>query len=118
MGEAPLSFVLRAQQVVRRGLGQVRREGDAEAGPEGAVVREAPGEVALDDNRGAGGEVLSDLLGGSEQGREVEAQAGLDALPQIHLAPQRLVEERHGGDQNGAPGRREQWRDRGLPASP
>lgn len=65
-GEAPLPFVLRAQQVVRRGLGKVWREGDAEAGPEGVVVRETPGEVALDDDRGARGEVLSYLLGGRE----------------------------------------------------
>ncbi|WP_405643520.1 hypothetical protein [Streptomyces uncialis] len=85
--ETPLPFVLRAQQVVRGGLGQVWREGDSEAGPEGVVVREAPGEVALDDDRSADSEVVPDLLGGREQGREVEAQASLDALPQIHLAP-------------------------------
>ncbi len=87
MGEAPLPFVLRAQQVVRGGLGQVGREGDAEAGPEDMVVREAPGEVALDDDGGAGGEVPLDLLGGREEGREIEAQAGVGALPQIHLTP-------------------------------
>jgi hypothetical protein len=81
LGEASLPFVLPAQQLVREGLGQVGREDDVEPDSEGVMVREATGEVALHDDRGACGEVLTYLLGGREQGREVEAQPGLDALP-------------------------------------
>ena len=86
LGEPSLPFVLRAHQVVRDGLRQIGWQHDAEPGPERVMVREASGEVALDDDRGAVGQVVPDLLGGHEERREIEALTRLDAPSKVHLA--------------------------------
>lgn len=116
--EPPLPFVLGARQVVRGGLRQAGRKHDAQTGAQRFVVRQAASEVALDDDRGTGDQVAPDLLGGDEERREVEAHAGLDIAPKVHLAAQGLVEDRHGGDQNSSPGHRQQRCDGGFSAAP
>lgn len=81
------------------------------------MVRQAAGEVTLDDDGGTDGQVTPDLLGGGEERREVEAHTGLDVAPKVHLEAQGLVEDRHGGDQNGPPGDRQQRCDGGFSAA-
>ncbi len=65
---------------------------------------EAPGEVALDDDRDAGVEMVLDLLGRGEQSGKVEAHPCLDVRPLVHRASERLVEGRDGGDEDGLSG--------------
>lgn len=104
LGKAAQTLLLRAEQLVGDGLGEVRRQCDAEARSEGLVVGQAPGKVALHDDRDVGGEVALYLIDGGEECGEVEAHPGLDVVPQVDLAPQGLVEERHGGDEDGLAG--------------
>ncbi|GBQ02972.1 hypothetical protein SSP531S_44360 [Streptomyces spongiicola] len=65
---------------------------------------EAPGEVALDDDRDAGVEMALDLLGRGEQSRKVEAHPRLDVRPPVHRVSEGLVEGRDGGDEDGLSG--------------
>lgn len=116
-GESASAFALIAHEAVRDRLRQVRRQGDAEAGAEGAVVGQAAGEVAVHDDRGAGGQMLTDVGGGGEQRGEVERHPGLDVVPCVDLPAQRLVERGNGGDEDGTAGRGEQRRNRGLPGA-
>lgn len=113
--EPPLPFVLGARQVVRDGLRQSGRKGDAQTGSQRVMVRQAASEVALDDDGRTGSQVTPDLLGGGEERREIEAQTGLDVAPKVHLAAQGLVQDRHGGDQNGPSDGRQQRCHGGLP---
>jgi hypothetical protein len=101
--------------VTRDRFGQIWRQGDAEAGAEGAVVGQAAGEVAVHDDRGTGRQVPADVAGGGEQRGEAEGHAGLRVVPAVDLLPQRLVERGHGGDEYRSAGRRQQRRDGGLP---
>lgn len=75
---------------------------------------EAPGEVALDDDRDAGVEVVLDLLGRGEQAREVEAHPCLYVRPLVQRLPERLVGQRDGSDEDGLPGGGEHGRQGGF----
>lgn len=83
-------------------------------GAQGAVGGEAPGEVALDDDRDAGVEMVQDFLGRGEQSGKVEAHPRLDVRPFVHCVSERLVERRDGGDKNGLAGGGEHRRECGL----
>lgn len=109
------AFFFVAHEAVRDGLGQVRRQGDTETGAVGTVVRQAAGEVAVHDDRDTGRQVPADVVGGGEQGGEVEGHAGFHVVPGVDLPPQRLVERGHGGDEFRAAGCRQQRRDGGFP---
>ncbi|OKH99639.1 hypothetical protein A6A06_21260 [Streptomyces sp. CB02923] len=61
----------------------------------------APGEVAFDDDRDAGVEMVLDLLGRGEQSGEVEAHPRLDICALVHRVSERLIEGRDGGDEDG-----------------
>lgn len=65
---------------------------------------EAPGEVALDDDRDAGVEMVLDLFGRGEQSGKVEAHPRLDVRPLVHRVSERLVEGRDGCDEDGLSG--------------
>lgn len=75
---------------------------------------EAPGEVALDDDRDARVEVMLDLLGRGEQAREVEAHPCLYVRPLVQRLPERLVGQRDGSDEDGLPGSGEHGSQGGL----
>lgn len=75
---------------------------------------EAPGEVALDDDRDAGVEMVQDFLGRGEQSGKVEAHPRLDVRPLVHRVPERLVEGRDGGDKDGLSGGGQHRRQGGL----
>lgn len=107
LSEAALAFLFRDDQLIRDGPRQIGRQRDAKPGTEGAVGGDAPGEIALHDDRDTGDQIALYLVGRGEQGGEVEAHARLDVLPHVDLSLQRLVEERHGGDQDGSPSCRE-----------
>jgi hypothetical protein len=116
--EAAPAFVVSTDEVVGDGSRQPGRQRDAEPGAQGAVAGEAPGEVALHDHRNAASEMALDLFGCCEQCGEVEAHPGFDVRPFVHLAPEGLIEGRHGGNKNGLTGSGEQWSDRRLPGAP
>lgn len=111
ISEPTPALVFAACQLVGHRLGQVGRQPDAETGTESAVVGQAASEVALHDDGGALGQVAPYLIGRGEQRGQVEAHPGLGIAPQVHLASQRLVDERHGRDQNGSTGRCQQRSD-------
>lgn len=75
---------------------------------------EAPGEVALDDDRDAGVEVVLDLLGRGEQAREVEAHPCLYIRPLVQRLSERLVGQRDGSDEDGLSGGGEHGRQGGF----
>ncbi|WP_183153325.1 hypothetical protein [Streptomyces sp. ZS0098] len=101
--EATLSFVVVADEVVRDGFRQPARQGDTEPGAQGPMGGEAPGEVALDNDRDASVEMVLDFLGRGEQSGKVQAHPRLDVRPLVHRASERLVEGRDGGDEDGLP---------------
>lgn len=117
-GEAALALVLGADEVVGDGPGQGGRQRDAEAGPEGAVVGQAAGEIALHDDGDAGRKVAPYLVGRSEQRGEVEAHPRLDVPPPVHLMSQGLEDGWHGGDEDGLTGLGQPRRDGRLAGSP
>lgn len=90
--------------MVRDGCRQQVRQGDTEPGTQTSVGGEAPGEVALDDDRGAGVEMVLDLLGRGEQRGEVEAHPRLYVGPFIDRVSEGLVEGWDGGDEDGLSG--------------
>lgn len=104
LGEPATALAFATRQLVRHGLGQAGWEPDAEAGAECLVVGQAAGEVALHDHRGAFGQEAPDLISRGEQRGQVEAHPGLGVSTPVHFAAQRLVEERHSGDQYSAAG--------------
>lgn len=115
--EAPSAFVLSTEEVVGDRHGQPGRQGDSEPGAQGVVAGEAPGEVALHDNRNTASEVALDLFCRCKQCGEVETHPRFDVRALVHLAPKRLVEGRHGGDEDGLAGSGEHRRDRRLPSA-
>lgn len=113
-----MSLPLVADQLVSDRPGQIRRELDSQPGAKGAMGGEASGEVALDDDRAAGGQVAADLFGDSEQGREIEAHACLNVLPLVDLATQRLIIRWHSRYQDSAPGGGQHRSDGRFPRPP
>ncbi|MYX54498.1 hypothetical protein GTZ89_01815 [Streptomyces sp. SID8382] len=108
MSEAALALVLTTNQLVRDGSRQAARQSNAEPGSKGAVSGQAAGEVTLHNDRDAICQKVLDLIGSCEQRGEVETHARLDASLHVDLPPQRLVAGRHGWDEDGTPGCRQQ----------